>query len=90
MNEYTIKTLSKQFDLDEKVINYVNEKEESITDKFKAIDQIREYNQYKVIKAMQDNRLSSTDFYWTTGYGYGDIGRDKVEEIGRASCRERV
>ena len=81
MNEYTIKTLSKQFDLDEKVINYVNEKEESITDKFKAIDQIREYNQYKVIKAMQDNRLSSTDFYWTTGYGYGDIGRDKVEAI---------
>ena len=81
MNEYTIKTLSKQFDLDEKVINYVNEKEESITDKFKAIDQIREYNQYKVIKAMQDNRLSSTDFYWTTRHGYGHIGRDNVEAI---------
>jgi cystathionine beta-lyase family protein involved in aluminum resistance len=30
---------------------------------------------------MQENRLSSTDFYWTTGYGYGDIGRDKVESI---------
>ena len=30
---------------------------------------------------MQGNRLSSTDFYWTTGYGYGDIGREKVESI---------
>ena len=30
---------------------------------------------------MQEARLSSTDFNWTTGYGYGDVGRDKVEEI---------
>ncbi len=30
---------------------------------------------------MQKARLSSTDFSWTTGYGYGDVGRDKVEEI---------
>ncbi|TJX16245.1 hypothetical protein E9840_00715 [Tissierella creatinini] len=81
MNKYTIKILCKQFGLEEKVIKYVNEKEKAIEDKFNAIDEIREYNQFKVIKAMQDNRLGSTDFYWTTGYGYGDVGRDKVESI---------
>lgn len=81
MNNNTVKTLCKEFKLNEKVINYVNSKEESIQDKFDAIDEIKEYNQFKVIKAMQENRLSSTDFYWTTGYGYGDIGRDKVESI---------
>lgn len=81
MNRYTVNLLCKQFDLDEKVIEFVNEKEKSIVDKFNAIDEIRELNQYKVINAMQKNRLSSTDFYWTTGYGYGDIGRDKVESI---------
>lgn len=81
MNRYTVNLLCKQFNLDEKVIEFVNEKEKSIVDKFNAIDEIRELNQYKVINAMQKNRLSSTDFYWTTGYGYGDIGRDKVESI---------
>ncbi len=81
MNNYTKKILCEEFELNEKVVNYVNKNEESIVDKFKAIDEIREYNQFKVIKAMQSNRLSSTDFYWTTGYGYGDIGRDKVEAI---------
>ena len=81
MKEYTIDSLCKQFNLERKIIDYVNIKEKSIVDKFNEIDEIKEYNQYKVIKAMQDNRLASTDFYWTTGYGYGDIGRDKVESI---------
>ena len=81
MNELTIKTLCKQFDLENKVIQFVNEKEKEILNKFDKINDIKEYNQYKVINAMQESRLSSTDFNWTTGYGYGDIGRDKVESI---------
>ena len=81
MNEHTINTLCKQFSIDRVIIDYVNDKEKDIVEKFNTIDEIKEFNQYKVIKAMQDNRLSSTDFYWTTGYGYGDIGRDKVESI---------
>ena len=81
MNELTIKTLCKQFDLDDKIIRFINDKEKVIFDKFDKINNIKEYNQYKVINAMQENRLSSTDFNWTTGYGYGDIGRDKVEGI---------
>lgn len=81
MKEYTINILCKQFSIEREIIDFVNVKEELILDKFKELDAIKEYNQYKVIKAMQDNRLSSTDFYWTTGYGYGDVGREKVESI---------
>lgn len=81
MNRETIILLCKQFGIDKKVINFVNAKEKLIKDKFSKIDEIKEYNQYKVINSMQKARLSSTDFNWTTGYGYGDVGRDKVEEI---------
>lgn len=81
MNELTIKILCKHFNLDREIIELVNRKEKLILDKFNRINEIKEYNQYKVINAMQECRLSSTDFNWTTGYGYGDIGRDKVEEI---------
>ena len=81
MDKLTINILCKQFGIDESIIDYVNEKEKYILDKFKEIDKIQEYNQYKVIHAMQECRLTSTDFNWTTGYGYGDMGREKVEEI---------
>lgn len=81
MNQNTKDILCHEFNLDRRVIDYVNDIENEITDKFREIDEIKAYNQFKVIKAMQENRLSSTDFYWTTGYGYGDIGRDKVESV---------
>lgn len=81
MNELTINMLCKQFDIKKEVIEYVNMQEELIKDKFKYIDSIKEYNQFKVISGMQKAKLSSTDFYWTTGYGYDDGGRDKTEKI---------
>lgn len=81
MNELTINLLCKQFDLDEEIIRYVIDKEALIKDKFNRINEIKNYNQYKVLNAMQKSRLGSTDFNWSTGYGYGDVGRDKVEEI---------
>ena len=81
MEKGTINILCKHFGIDEEVIQFVNAKEKLIEEKFRKVDEIKEYNQYKVIKSMQKARLSSTDFGWTTGYGYGDVGRDKVEEI---------
>ncbi|HZH92844.1 MAG TPA: methionine gamma-lyase family protein, partial [Tissierellaceae bacterium] len=81
MNELTVNYLCKQYGLDKDVVEFVNRMEELVKARFKTLEEIREYNQYKVIGAMQDNRLSSTDFHWTTGYGYGDIGREKVESI---------
>ena len=81
MDKDTINILCKEYNINPKVIDYVNRKEELIKDKFHKIQEIKEYNQLKIIYSMQKSRLSSTDFNWTTGYGYGDIGRDKVEEI---------
>lgn len=79
--EYTINILCKQFDIKREIIDFVDRSEKDIFKKFNEIDRVKEFNQYKVINAMHESRLSSTDFYWTTGYGYGDVGRDKVEEI---------
>nr|WP_300004507.1 aminotransferase class I/II-fold pyridoxal phosphate-dependent enzyme [Tissierella sp.] len=73
--------LSAKFDIKEDIIDYVLDKENTIKDKFLSIDEIKEFNQYKVISALQKSKLGSTDFYWTTGYGYGDVGREKVEAI---------
>lgn len=73
--------LSKRFGIEKEIIEFVNDSEKLILDKKEEIGKIRQYNQYKVLSAMQEVRLTSTDFNWTTGYGYGDIGRDKVEEI---------
>ncbi|WP_422486698.1 aminotransferase class I/II-fold pyridoxal phosphate-dependent enzyme [Gudongella sp. DL1XJH-153] len=81
MNKLTIKYLCKQYDVNQEVIEFVNDMEARVENRFKPLEEIREFNQYKVIGAMQDNRLGSTDFHWTTGYGYGDIGREKVESI---------
>ena len=75
MKQYTINLLCKEFGIKNEIINFVNEKEKLILDKKEEIDRIREFNQYKVLNAMQECRLSATDFYWTTGYGYGDEGR---------------
>jgi cystathionine beta-lyase family protein involved in aluminum resistance len=55
--------------------------EEELKERFEEIDRIAEYNQLKVIKAMQDNRLSEIHFAATTGYGYNDMGRDTLEKI---------
>ncbi len=81
MEKDTIKLLCKLYNVDEILINYIEKKEEDIKSKFEHINKIKTYNQYKVISAMQNARLGSTDFFGTTGYGYGDVGRDKVEDI---------
>lgn len=78
---YIKEYLKNEFSVDEDIINYVKESEKDITQYFENLDYIKSINQYKVLKAFNNNRLSATDFYWTTGYGYGDIGRDKVESI---------
>ena len=49
--------------------------------RFAAIDQMAEQNQYKVIHAMQQNRVSAACFAGTTGYGHDDLGRDTLERV---------
>ncbi|MDO4321594.1 MAG: methionine gamma-lyase family protein [Lachnospiraceae bacterium] len=52
-----------------------------LEDRFKKIDETAEYNQLKVIKAMQDARVSAECFQATTGYGYNDLGRETLEQV---------
>ena len=48
---------------------------------FEYIDEITEYNQQKVQKAFIDNRISESHFCTSTGYGYGDIGREALDKV---------
>ena len=54
---------------------------DKIRDRFEAIDKVAEYNQTKVLSAMQKNRVSAACFAGTTGYGYDDVGRDNLERV---------
>lgn len=63
------------------VMDFGKEIEEALRERFKEIDETAEYNQMKVIKAMQENRVSDIHFAATTGYGYNDLGRDTLEAV---------
>ena len=54
---------------------------ENLKERFDAIDRVAEYNQAKVLSAMQKNRVSAACFAATTGYGYDDFGRDNLERV---------
>ena len=70
-----------QLGISETVLNYAAEVERSLKERFEAIDTVAEFNQTKVIKAMQEARVSDIHFAATTGYGYNDLGRDTLEEV---------
>ncbi|MCI8725148.1 MAG: hypothetical protein HFG66_03290 [Hungatella sp.] len=63
------------------VFNFGKKIETSLKERFEAIDARAEYNQMKVLKAMQENRVSDIHFAATTGYGYNDLGRDTLEQV---------
>ncbi len=73
--------LKESYHIDERIYDLVADTEKTLIDKYFKLDEIRAINQYKIMQAFNKNMLSAADFYWTTGYGYGDIGRDKVEDI---------
>ncbi len=63
------------------VYTYGEDALDRLKERFAAIDQIAEYNQAKVLSAMQKNRVSAACFAATTGYGYDDLGRDNLERV---------
>lgn len=81
MYNKTLKLLKQEFQIDENILNLVNEAEKDIQEQFDKIDDITAYNQYKVLKAFQNNRISDMHFGWNTGYGYDDAGRDAIERV---------
>ena len=70
-----------QLGISEKVLKFARETEAALKEWFEEIDGVAEYNQLKVIKAMQEARVSDIHFAGTTGYGYNDLGRDTLEEV---------
>lgn len=71
----------KQLGLSEKLLLLGKEIEDSLKDRFAKIDEIAEYNQIKVLTAMQKNRVSDSFFAGSTGYGYNDMGREGLEKV---------
>lgn len=63
------------------VYEYGEKAIEKLNARFAEIDKVAEYNQAKVLYAMQKNRVSATCFAATTGYGYDDVGRDNLERV---------
>ena len=77
----TIDKLYDEFGISEKVHRFGEIIIEELAERFKKIDETAEYNQLKVLKAMQDNKVSEACLMGTTGYGYNDIGREKLEAV---------
>lgn len=67
--------------IDDEMIQLSDSVEAAIKDRFKEIEDIASFNQLKVLKAMQENRVSDTHFGWHTGYGYDDPGREAIERV---------
>lgn len=67
--------------ISKEVFYFCQQMEEALKERFEEIDRITECNQLKVLKAMQEHRLSEAHFAPTTGYGYNDIGRETLEKV---------
>lgn len=73
--------LSTQFLIDMHLCDLSELVENEIGSQFDKLDEIKEFNQYKVLKAFQNNRVSDAHFTYSTGYGYGDMGRDTLDRV---------
>ncbi len=73
--------LKENYGISDDVIKMADKAENDLEQMFAEADRITEYNQYKVLNAMQKNRLSDVHFSGTTGYGYNDLGREVLEQI---------
>lgn len=71
----------KRLGISKEVLEFGKNIEASLKKRFETIDETAEYNQLKVIQAMQEARVSDIHFAGTTGYGYNDLGRDTLEEV---------
>lgn len=77
----TLQEMYASLGIDTQVLAFGEHILENLKDRFAAIDETAEYNQLKVIRAMQKARVSEACLLGTTGYGYNDIGRDTLEEV---------
>lgn len=71
----------KKLGISEAVFAFGEKIEKELKERFAQIDEVAEYNQLKVIHAMQASRVSEACLYASSGYGYNDVGRDTLEEV---------
>lgn len=76
-----IEAIYRQIGIRQNVLAFGGQIEKELKERFEQINQIAEYNQLKVIQAMQENRVSEGCFNYASGYGYDDQGRDTLEEV---------
>ena len=69
------------FSIDEKIYDLVNETEKELEDIYKEIENIEFINSLKVLCSFKNENIIENDFSKSTGYGYNDIGRDKIERV---------
>ncbi len=77
----TLMNIYQQLGIRDAVYQYGESFLRQLAPRFAEIDQTAEYNQLKILQAMQKNRVSDTHFAATTGYGYNDLGRDTLEQV---------
>ena len=76
-----MKNIYSEMGISDTVYDYGETIAQSLRERFDGIDHVADYNQMKVLKAMQDNKVSEACLYGTTGYGYNDLGRDTLEKV---------
>ena len=81
MLKETEELLKKQYKLKDNAFDLYKQALQDVEDQFKIYDEIREFNQLKVLKAFQEERISECHFTNSSGYGYGDIGRDSLDKV---------
>lgn len=77
----TLEQLYESMGISKQVYDFGMKIESGLKERFENLKETTTYNQLKVIKAMQDNQVSEACFAATTGYGYNDLGRDKLEDV---------
>ena len=81
MNTDTINAMYQELGVDKDVLDFGTAVEAALKNRFSEIDTVTEYNQLKVIRAMQKCRVSAECFQSSTGYGYNDLGRETLEAV---------
>lgn len=73
--------LTEKFNISENTVRLISEAEEQAAEQFRRIEENAQLNQWKVMKAFSDHKVSEAHFVSTTGYGYDDLGRDTLDQV---------
>ncbi|MEG2353124.1 MAG: methionine gamma-lyase family protein [Clostridium sp.] len=81
MIDLTKEILQKKYKITDEVFRLYDIAIKDVQHEFDNLDKIREYNQLKVLNALQEERISDMHFTNSSGYGYGDVGRDALDKV---------